>query len=153
MADIVSADVRSRMMRNVRAKNTACELQLRSLLWKSGVRGWRLHGKHLPGSPDLYFPRWQVAVFVDGAFWHGHPSRHRVGRSGSWWDDKIASNVARDARVNARLADLGWTVIRIWDFEVLRESRQCVHQVRAALASRGRGKLPDRLNLPPRVQT
>jgi DNA mismatch endonuclease (patch repair protein) len=60
----------------------------------------------------------KIAVFVDGAFWHGHPSRHRPGRSGTYWDQKIAGNVARDRRIDRELETAGWTVLRIWDFEI-----------------------------------
>ena len=57
----------------------------------------------------------QVAVFVDGAFWHGHPSRHQPGRSGAYWDEKIATNAQRDRRVDAELAAAGWLVLHISD--------------------------------------
>jgi DNA mismatch endonuclease (patch repair protein) len=72
-------------------------------------------------------------VFVDGAFWHGHPSRHKPGRSGAYWDEKIEHNVARDRRVDAELRDLGWTVLRIWDFEVNRNLAKVVERVVAAI--------------------
>jgi DNA mismatch endonuclease (patch repair protein) len=75
-----------------------------------------------------------LAVFVDGAFWHGHPSRHRVGRSGAYWDEKIAKNVERDRRVDAELRALGWRVIRVWDFEVKRDLDAVVLTVRSALS-------------------
>jgi DNA mismatch endonuclease (patch repair protein) len=77
-----------------------------------------------------------VAVFVDGAFWHGHLSRHRPGRSGRYWDEKIAANVARDRRVDSDLRALGWTVLRVWDFEVRRDGPAVVERVAAALAER-----------------
>jgi hypothetical protein len=34
-------------------------------------------------------------VFVDGAFWHGHPDYYH-GQSGPFWDEKIARNRERD---------------------------------------------------------
>jgi DNA mismatch endonuclease (patch repair protein) len=75
-----------------------------------------------------------VAVFVDGAFWHGHPSRHRPGRSGRYWDDKIAGNVARDHRVNIELREIGFVVIRVWDFEVRKMPLVVVDGIARALA-------------------
>lgn len=44
---------------------------------------------------DLGYPEWKVAIFYDGSH-HGNPEQWR-------WD----------IRVNARLADLGWQVVRI----------------------------------------
>lgn len=70
----------------------------------------------------------RVALFVDGAFWHGHPDYYR-GQSGEFWDKKIAGNRARDDRVNAELSGLGWRVIRLWDFEVANDPQGSVDLV------------------------
>ena len=72
----------------------------------------------MPGKPDLCFGRGRLAVFVDGAFWHGHPSKYWRGRSGEYWDDKIIRNINRNSAVNERLVALGWNVVRLWGFEV-----------------------------------
>jgi DNA mismatch endonuclease (patch repair protein) len=72
-------------------------------------------------------------VFVDGAFWHGHPEYY-YGQSGEFWDQKIAKNRDRDAHVNRELTDLGWLVLRFWDFEVERDPTDCVRRVVEALA-------------------
>ena len=105
-------------MARVRTRDTEPELALRRALWARGVRGWRCHRRELPGRPDLAFGRARLAVFVDGAFWHGHPSRFQRGQSGPFWDEKIFKNVERDRRVDRALRDSGWMVLRIWDFEV-----------------------------------
>lgn len=132
MADPLSTERRSALMARVRTKDTAPELALRRALHAAGVRGWRLHRKDVPGRPDIAWVRRRVAVFVDGAFWHGHPDYYR-GQSGPFWDEKIAANRARDARVDAELEARGWTVLRLWDFEVERDLDGCVHRVVAAL--------------------
>jgi DNA mismatch endonuclease (patch repair protein) len=119
-------------MSRVRVRDTAPELQLRRALWAAGVRGWRLHPKALPGKPDVAFIASRLAVFVDGAFWHGHPNYYH-GQSGPFWDAKIAANRERDARVNAQLAALGWEVVRVWDFEVEKDPAGCAARVAAAL--------------------
>lgn len=138
MADPLTPERRSALMARVRTKDTKPEVALRQALWAAGVRGWRLHRRDLPGRPDLAFVGRRVAVFVDGAFWHGHPDYYR-GQSGKFWDDKIAANRARDARVDGDLRARGWTVVRIWDFEVERELGVCVDRVRAALAGSAPG--------------
>src|SRR5688572_28401692 len=92
VADTRTAEQRSRIMAAVGSKNTGPELELRRALYAAGVRGWRCHYRRAPGTPDLAWPRRRVAVFVDGAFWHGHPSRHKPGRSGRYWDNKIERN-------------------------------------------------------------
>lgn len=129
-------DIRRRVMASIRKKDTAPELALRRALWRAGVRGWRCHAK-MRGSPDVAFSRWKVAVFVDGVWWHGHPDYLPRGRRGPYWDAKIAGNVARDQRVNAELATQGWTVLRLWDLDVLANPADAVRRVVDALTSRG----------------
>jgi DNA mismatch endonuclease (patch repair protein) len=135
MADSLDPAARSRLMSRVRVRDTAPELELRRALWAAGVRGWRLHSKKLPGKPDLAFSAARLAVFVDGAFWHGHPDYYH-GQSGPFWDAKLAANRSRDARVNGELAELGWEVLRLWDFEVQRDPGACAARVGAALERR-----------------
>jgi DNA mismatch endonuclease (patch repair protein) len=126
---------RQRIMRAVRRRDTTPEILLRRALFAAGVRGWRCDYRRAPGRPDLAWPALRVAVFVDGAFWHGHPSRHRPGRSGRYWDDKIAANMTRDRRVDSELRSRGWTVVRVWDFEVQKQRAKSVEAVADVLRS------------------
>jgi DNA mismatch endonuclease (patch repair protein) len=116
-------------MAGIRTRDTAPELALRRALWAAGVRGWRCNRKDLPGRPDLAFSRAKLAVFVDGAFWHGHPSKFQPGKSGQFWDEKIRRNQARDRAVDDELARRGWRVMRVWDFEIDREIDATVTRV------------------------
>lgn len=120
-------------MRRVRTRDTAPELTLRRAMWRAGLRGWRVHPKGVFGKPDLAWVSSRVAVFVDGAFWHGHPDYYR-GQSGPFWDEKIARNRARDALVNATLDESGWRVLRFWDFEVDRSPQDCAAVIAHGLA-------------------
>jgi DNA mismatch endonuclease (patch repair protein) len=88
----------------------------------------------LPGKPDLAFGRAKLAVFVDGCFWHGHPDFFTPGKSGEYWDAKIARTKQRDRQANESLTSMGWEVLRFWDFEVELEPEQCVGRVAEALA-------------------
>jgi DNA mismatch endonuclease, patch repair protein len=126
-------------MKAVRSTDTRPELRLRRALHAAGIRGWRCHYRGAPGKPDLAWPALQVAVFVDGAFWHGHPSRHSPGRSGEYWDRKIARNVERDRENDRALRGAGWIVMRVWDFEVARELDVVVGRLAAALRGRADG--------------
>lgn len=136
MTDTRTPEQRRRIMAAVRSGDTTPELRLRKALYATGVRGWRCHYRRAPGKPDLAWPARRVAVFVDGAFWHGHPSRHRPGRSGDYWDKKIARNVERDRQVDRELEGLGWVVVRIWDFEIQRDLEAVVERVAALVESR-----------------
>jgi DNA mismatch endonuclease (patch repair protein) len=125
-------------MAAIRAKNTKPELAVRRALYAAGLRGWRCHTTQLPGRPDVAFTRWKVAVFVDGAFWHGHPDHFTVGQSGEYWDKKIARTQERDQQANEALAALGWTVLRFWDFQVKDDLDGCLATILDALTATGR---------------
>jgi DNA mismatch endonuclease, patch repair protein len=129
VTDRLTKQQRSRLMSRVRSSNTAPEMLLRRTLYALGARGWRCHRKGLPGTPDLAFGPSKVAVFVDGAFWHGHPSRHTPGRSGEYWDAKIARNQARDRQVDYELRRIGWRVLRLWDFDVVSDPVSAAERV------------------------
>lgn len=120
-------------MASVKSRNTGPELELRKALYACGVRGWRCNYKRATGKPDIAWPARKVAVFVDGAFWHGHPTRHKPGRSGAYWDRKIEQNVERDRRVDLELRKSGWNVLRLWDFEIRKDLNGSVARVVDAL--------------------
>jgi DNA mismatch endonuclease (patch repair protein) len=111
-------------MSRIRSRETGPERTLRAALGSAGLRGWRKNRRLLPtvSSPDVAFTRWKVAVFVDGAFWHGHPRYFTPGKSGIYWDEKIARNKKRDRRTSRTYRREGWDVVRVWDFEVERDA-------------------------------
>jgi len=131
-------DARSRIMSAIRSKDTKPELRLRRALHAEGVRGWRCHPKRVAGKPDVAFVGLQLAVFVDGCFWHGHPDHFTPGKSGRYWDEKIASNQERDRRVNAQLEGEGWKVMRFWDLEVNEDAASCARKVAREVEKRRR---------------
>ncbi|MGY2082793.1 very short patch repair endonuclease [Blastococcus sp. SYSU DS0539] len=67
---------------------------------------------------DIAFTRQKLAVFVDGCFWHGCTEHRTVPVSNhDWWQDKLATNAARDADTDSRLRGAGWRVLRVWEHE------------------------------------
>jgi len=117
MADVLTEKQRSYCMSRVRSKNTKPEIKLRKALWKAGLR-YRLKSA-LPGKPDIVFPRASVVIFVDGCFWHNCPIHgSKPATNIKFWESKISSNVARDAKVNEELKNMGWIVLRCWEHEV-----------------------------------
>lgn len=115
MVDKISPEMRSANMAAVRNKNTSPELDVRSQVFAQGFR-FRLHTKKLPGSPDLTFPRYGVAVFVHGCFWHGHDCKKgkRPASNQEFWNKKIDINMARDKAAKSALTAQGWKVVTIW---------------------------------------
>lgn len=133
MVDHVAKEVRSKIMATVRSKgNRTTELALGRRLWAAGLRGYR---KQWPvdGKPDFAWPGRKIAVFVDGCFWHGCSCKYLPRTHQDFWRDKIETNRRRDRRVTERLRRAGWTVIRIKECAVKREST--LRRISAALAA------------------
>ena len=116
MVDVHTPAQRSRNMRAVRAKNTAPELIIRRALHAAGYR-YRLHVKHLPGSPDIALPKHRVAIFVDGCFWHGHGcALFKIPQTRTeFWIGKIEGNRRRDLTKDEQLLAQGWRVFHVWE--------------------------------------
>lgn len=106
-------------MSRIRGSDTKLELLVRRALHAHGLR-YRLGGAGLPGRPDLVFPRHGAVVFVDGCFWHGHDCHlFRLPKTRpEFWQSKIETNRARDARVDSELRELGWTPLHLWECEL-----------------------------------
>ncbi|QZD86722.1 very short patch repair endonuclease [Qipengyuania psychrotolerans] len=120
MADFVSREKRSRIMKGVKQKDTKPEIAVRKLLHSLGLR-FRLHRKDLPGRPDLVLARHKTAIFVHGCFWHQHDAckEGRIPSSNrEYWEPKLTRNVERDRQSIEALESLGWTVRVIWACEL-----------------------------------
>ncbi|SRR5229473_6918695 len=123
MADILSRIERSTRMRRVRQKGTAPELAVRRMILDLGLR-YRLNVRHLPGSPDIVFPKLRRVVFVHGCFWHAH--RCRQGRKPSsreeYWLPKLEKNRRRDRRKQRLLKVAGWGTLVVWQCDLKKPS-------------------------------
>ena len=115
--DIVTPEVRSRMMRGIRGKNTGPERSVRSAAHRLGLR-FRLHVRELPGRPDLVFPRHKTVIFVHGCFWHAHQGCKYAKTPSTrteFWTAKLQGNIERDRRATDKLAEMGWRVLNVWE--------------------------------------
>lgn len=134
MSDIVSPTVRSRMMSGIRGKNTLPEMLIRKILFAAGYR-FRLHGKDLPGAPDVVLPCRKVAIFVHGCFWHRHAHCKYAKLPASrpeFWKAKLDGNVERDQRAIEALISNGWRVLTVWECST--RSVEALHMLRKSLA-------------------
>jgi DNA mismatch endonuclease (patch repair protein) len=122
-------------MASIRGSDTKPELALRSALWRLGARGFRCHWQGPGGRIDIAFVGRKIAIFVDGSFWHGHPSKWQPERWQGYWDAKIKRNMARDDAQTRALTDVGWDVFRFWDFEVEQDATALARKVSKMLNS------------------
>lgn len=111
---------RSENMARVKNKNTKPEIFLRKLLWHRGFR-YRVNYKNLPGSPDIYLPKYKTAIFVNGCFWHMHENCKYSSipkNNYDFWKNKLERNVERDKKNYAQLESMGIKVIVVWGCEI-----------------------------------
>ncbi len=117
--DTLSPAERSERMGRVRNKDTKPEMWVRRLVHSLGYR-YRLHYGRLPGRPDIAFPERKKVIFVHGCFWHRHEgcSRCRMPKSRrEYWAPKLEKNRLRDIENRAKLEELGWDVLVVWECE------------------------------------
>lgn len=140
MPDIVSPEVRSRIMARIRGTNTKPELTLRRNLHALGFR-FLLHDRRLPGKPDIVFPRYRAVLFAHGCFWHGHDCHlHRLPSTRTeFWAAKIERNRLLDVRVSEAIDALGWRQGIVWECSLRGRSRLDLEGVIATCATWLRG--------------
>lgn len=110
---------RSANMAKIRAKDTKPEMTVRRMLHALGYR-FRLHGPGLPGKPDVVFPRKKLALFIHGCFWHQHENcKHSVLPKSrpEFWLPKLKRNKERDTENIAKLQQIGWQTMTVWECE------------------------------------
>lgn len=135
MPDVVSSDVRSRMMAGIRGSNTKPELTLRRALHAAGFR-YKLHDRSLPGKPDMVFPRYRAVLFAHGCFWHGHDCHlfRLPSTRPDFWAGKIERNREVDQRAANALEELGWRIGIVWECSLKGRTRLNFAEVISACA-------------------
>jgi DNA mismatch endonuclease (patch repair protein) len=138
MPDRLSPARRSWNMSRIKGMNTTPERAVRRCAYTRGLR-YRIHVMSLPGRPDLVFFGERLAVFIDGDFWHGWRYPQWSQRLGPYWQAKIERNRRRDIKNFRKLRAAGWTVLRLWEHDVMLNVEACVDRIEDALAqARGR---------------
>ena len=111
---------RSENMARVKSVNTKPEVFLRKLLWHKGFR-YRVNYSKLPGKPDIYIPKYNTAIFVNGCFWHMHENckLSSIPKSNyDFWKNKLEGNVERDKKNYKELENMGINVLVVWGCEI-----------------------------------
>ena len=123
--DTLTKEQRHFVMSQIKGSGTKPETVVRSYLHKLGFR-FRKNDKRLVGKPDIVFPRYYAAVFVNGCFWHGHDSCKKVRSpktNTEYWTLKIERNRARDKEEIQTLLAQGWRVGVVWECSITGKNR------------------------------
>lgn len=129
--DNLTKEQRRKNMQAIKSVDTKIELKLRKALWHKGIR-YRKNYKDLPGRPDIVLTRYKIVIFCDSDFWHGFDWENRKAKIKSnraYWYTKIEQNMERDVYVNEQLVELGWIVLRFWEWQIKKEFDWCVNTI------------------------
>lgn len=131
--DVLTPAQRRKNMQHIKSENTSIEITLRKALWKKGYR-YRKNYKALPGKPDIALTKYKIAVFCDSEFFHGKDwdvkrSKLQNSKNPDYWISKIERNMERDRENEQQLNYLGWTVIRFWGHDILKNTEECIKAI------------------------
>lgn len=123
MSDKLTSEKRSWNMSRIKGKDTKIEVEVRKYLFSKGYR-FRKNDKRYPGKPDIVLPKYHVAIFVHGCFWHRHEGCKDATTPKTrteFWLEKFDKNVKNDRIKQEKLRKLGWKVIVIWECEIKKD--------------------------------
>lgn len=135
--DVLTPEQRRKNMQHIKSKDTSIEIALRKALWKKGYR-YRKNFKGLPGKPDIAITKHKIAIFCDGEFFHGKDWEVKKpklmnSKNSDYWISKIERNMERDHENEQKLLFMGWTVIRFWGKEILKNTDDCIKVIEEAI--------------------
>ena len=136
--DKLTPEQRKKCMRANKSKGTKPELALAKAMWALGLR-YRKNSGSIFGKPDFSFKKYKVVVFVDGEFWHGKDWERRKAEikvNRDFWIAKIERYIRRDIEVTGRLKAEGWTVLRFWSNDVVKDTTSCAEKVKEIIRAR-----------------
>jgi DNA mismatch endonuclease (patch repair protein) len=122
--DVHDKETRSKNMAAIKNKNTKPERKVRRILAGLGFR-YRIHYKLLPGTPDIVIPKYRAVIMVHGCFWHQHNCELFVQpkTNSDCWMKKIEANCQRDNINRAKLSELGWRVLVVWECALMGKNK------------------------------
>ena len=135
MSDKLTPEKRSWNMSRIKGKDTKIEVEVRKYLFSKGYR-FRKNDKRYPGKPDIVLPKYHVAIFVHGCFWHRHEGCKDATTPKTrmkFWLEKFDKNVKNDQIKQEKLRELGWKVIVIWECELKRSFQKTMDKVEKEL--------------------
>jgi DNA mismatch endonuclease (patch repair protein) len=128
---------RSRNMAAIKSRgNKSTEVRVLKILKEIKAVGWRRH-LALYGRPDFAFPRFKLAIFVNGCFWHGCPKCYvRPKTNSQYWTQKVGRNIARDRKNSRLLRAEGWSVMHIWEHSLKSDTSTVKNRISRTLKRR-----------------
>lgn len=125
-------DKRSKTMQKIKQKGTKIEILIEQELIKNLIPYSKPEYiiDDLAGSPDFVVPKFKIAIFCDGDFWHGRDfKKNQIKDNREFWNEKIQSNIERDRLVNDILSNKGWNILRFWESDIKSNMGECMDKL------------------------
>jgi DNA mismatch endonuclease (patch repair protein) len=121
-------------MSSIRSKGTQIEKKLVNCLRRNGINGYRINPNMIT-HPDFIFPKYKIAIFCDGDFWHGKEyTKLKARLKQKFWKNKIETNIKRDKKHNTMLRKEGWIVLRFWESDINKNIKKCISKLKKELS-------------------
>jgi len=137
MVDNLTSEQRKRAMSRVQQQNTKPEKIVCSILHRLGFR-FRKNVSSLIGKPDIVLPKYKTIIFVHGCFWHQHTGCRKSRRpttNTEFWNEKLDKNMERDKQTEAKLKNLGWNILTVWDCEI-KDKELLIEKLKSSLVGK-----------------
>ncbi len=123
---------RSLTMQSIRSSDTTIEKIIESKLIEFGIAFTKPEHVigHIDGKPDFVIPKYKIAIFCDGDFWHGYDyKKDKIKSNHEFWNEKIESNILRDQEVNYKLKVKNWNIFRFWEHDIKSDPDECIVKI------------------------
>lgn len=126
-------EVTSNTMQKIPSQNTSIEKKIEIALIQAGLRYCKAEQliEAVEGNPDFIIPKYRIAIFCDGDFWHGYNfDNKKIKNNNEFWSAKIERNIARDSEVSYGLKKNKWKVFRFWEHEINKDVQSCILEIK-----------------------
>lgn len=123
----------SKTMQKIHSESTSLENKFEQTLIRERISYCKAVQliENVEGNPDFVIPRYRIAIFCDGDFWHGHNfDREKITNNNEFWTAKIERNILRDSEVTYGLKKADWKVFRFWEHEINSDVDACIDQIK-----------------------
>ena len=135
----------ARLRQKVTQKNTKPERLMRILLEQNNltdglIEQYGLKIGTLVTRPDFAYPEYKVAIYCDGEFWHGgfnHINLSLEKMKDGRIKEAIKKTMSKDVKQHHTLWDNGWVSLRFWQYQIEREPKMVIEQIKKNLFDKG----------------
>lgn len=133
MPDVFTKEKRSEVMSKIRSRGTKIEMKMKKYLGENNIEF--IYQPQIFGKPDFLIPP-KIVIFCDSSFWHGRNwSKLRHQLSKEYWIEHIMQNRRRDKKVDTKLKEDNYIVLRFWDDQIEKRIDKCIEKIKRNIQS------------------